>query len=123
MKEVVQCKLGCDMYIVDGLGTRVDSVSGNTQVVHEAFGVLTLDKVTSNWMMRAFTKYGEVESVIKFLDEKTIQWTMELPDKSIIYYTTDFNTEDTWHEIGEMSRDGGATKFQIMDMTLHRMRE
>ena len=118
MKETVQCKIGCDVLVVDGLGIRINGATGKEEVVHEAFGVITYDKASGSWMMKAYTKYGSVESVVKFLGEKTIQWNMTLPDKSIIYYTADYSKENTWHETGEMSRDGGATKFQVMEMTL-----
>lgn len=120
MKETVQCKLSCDVFVVDGLGIRINGTTGKEEVVHEAFGVITYDAASGNWIMKAYTKYGSVESVVKLLGEKTIQWNMTLPDKSIIYYTADFSKENTWHETGEMSRDGGATKFQIMEMTLTR---
>ena len=120
MKETVQCKIGCDVYSVDGLGVRINTATGKEEVVHEAFGVMSYDNASGNWLLKAYTKYGSVESVIKFLGEKTIQWSMTLPDKSIIYYTADYSQENIWHETGEMSRDGGATKFQIMEMNLSR---
>lgn len=117
--EKVQCKLDCSMFIVDGLGTKIDSATLQKKTVHEAFGVIYFDKPQSKWMMRAHTKYGAADSEIEFLGDKKIGWKLVLPDNSIIKYTTDFSTEGKWLEKGEMTKDGKSW-FQIMEISLTR---
>jgi hypothetical protein len=119
IKEVAQCRLGCSMYIVDGLGTRMD-INGQEQVVHEAFGVFNYNTGKGAWTIKAYTSYGVADSDIEILGDKKIRWKLALPDQSIVHYTIDFSVPNTWHEIGEMSRDGGATWMQIMEMSLNK---
>ena len=119
IKEVVECRLDCSMYVVDGRGTRLDE-NKKEQVVHEAFGVITYHKRKMLWTMRAYTTYGMTDADIEMLSDKSIRWKMTLPDASIVRYTADFSTPGTWKESGETSVDNGTTWTKMMEMTLEK---
>src|SRR6185436_7802575 len=65
--EKVQCKLDCSVYLSEGLGTRFDSITNKNIVVHDAFGIISYDKVKEKWVIRAFKKEGISESELEFL--------------------------------------------------------
>jgi len=118
IKEKVECKLDCNILTVEGLGTKTDSVSQETVVVHDAFGVIFFDPQSNSLSIRAYKKEGVTESEIEFIEEKIIQWNLDIPDGSKVRFTVDFKTDDKWIEIGEFSRDGeNWTKILGMELT------
>lgn len=53
--ENVSTKMSGTLIVVEGLGTRTDPATGEKTIVHDAFGILTQDKTSRQWMMRAIT--------------------------------------------------------------------
>lgn len=117
--EKVQCKLDCSAYLVEGMGTKMDSATNKMIVVHDALGVIVYDKTKAKWVLKAFKKEGTTESDIEFLGEKKFRWSMDIPGRGTIRYTTDLSS-GKWVEIGEFSRDNGKTWMPVMSMTLEK---
>ena len=120
--EKVECKLDCNIMIVEGLGTKIDSITKETIVVHNAFGVLSFDAKSNSLSIRAYKKEGVTESKIEFIEEKIIQWNLDIPNGSKVRFTVDFKAENKWIEIGEFSRDG-VNWSQILGMELTKVKK
>ena len=107
VKEKVEYKLDSSILIVEGLGSKTDTISKEVKVVHNAFGVIFFDSLNNSLNIRAYKEGGGVAtSKIKFIDEKVIEWSMDIPNGSQVRFTVDFNADGKWIEIGEFSRDG-----------------
>lgn len=105
--ENVVCKLDCAVLSVDGLGTKVDSLTHKQITVHDAFGVISKDTKSDKWVMRAYKKGEVIDAEIVFVIEKVIRWELPVPNNGgTMRFTTDFTTTDKWKGTGEYSRDG-----------------
>lgn len=105
--ENVVCKLDCGVLSVEGLGTKLDSLTKKQVIVHDAFGVISKDPKTNKWMMRAYKKEEVIDAEIIFVSEKVIRWELPIPNNGgTMRFTTDFTTTDKWKGTGEYSRDG-----------------
>ena len=104
--EKVKCRLDCSILMVDGLGVKTDSVTKETKIVHEAFGIIYYDAKSKSIAIRAYTKDGVTESPIEFLEERLIRWNLDVPNGGKVRFTVDFKTANKWLETGEFSRDG-----------------
>ena len=119
--EHVECKVGCSIYVAEGLGKRYDSVEKKEVVVHDAFGVTTYDKTKGKWILRAFKNGMMTESELSFISDMKFSWSLPAPGSGKIRFTTDFSS-GKWVEIGEFSRDEGATWMKIMEMSLEKVK-
>lgn len=68
--EHVYCKLGCSIIVVEGLGTRTDSSTGEKTIVHDAFGIITQNKETKQWFMRAYRNEDVIDVEVKLNGDK-----------------------------------------------------
>lgn len=113
--ETVQRDLGGVVLTVRGVHRRGD------QVIHEALGVISFDEASGNYAFKSYLASGREGDFTAKLIENGIEWGFENPHMGRIRYTLRISADGTtWHEIGEMSRDGGTTWFQTMEMTLQK---
>ena len=106
INEKVQYKLEKGIMVVEGLGTKTGSITNETKIVHNAFGIIFFDTKTNSLMIDAYKEGESIQSKIEFIEEKIIQWKMNIPNQGKVKFTVDFSTEKKWIEIGEFSRDG-----------------
>ncbi len=104
--EKAECKLDCSIITVSGLGTKTDSLTKETKVTHDAFGIIAYNKKTDKFNMRAYKKDDVIEAEIEFVGEKSIRWNLSTPNGGTIRFTADFSESNKWKETGEFSRDG-----------------
>lgn len=105
--ENVVCKLDCAVLSVEGLGTKLDSLTNKLIIVHDAFGVISKDLKKEKWVMRAYKKGEVIDAEIVFVSEKVIRWELPIPNNGgTMRFTTDFTATDKWKGTGEYSRDG-----------------
>lgn len=105
--ENVACKLDCAVLSVEGLGTKLDSLTKKQITVHDAFGVISKDTKNNKWIMRAYKKGEVIDAEIVFVSEKVIRWELPIPNNGgTMRFTTDFSITDKWKGTGEYSRDG-----------------
>lgn len=119
INEKVECKLDCNLLIVSGKGIRTDAVTKETIVVHEAFGVITYDKESGKYMIRAHKTGQIVDTELVFLEEKLFQWSIPAPGGSV-RFTVDFRQPSIWKETGEYSKDG-INWMKSMEMELRQI--
>lgn len=105
--ENVVCKLDCAVLSVEGLGTKLDTLTKKEIVVHDAFGVISKDAKNNKWVMRAYKKTEVIDAEIVFVSEIVIRWELPIPNNGgTMRFTTDFSTPNKWKGTGEYSRDG-----------------
>lgn len=117
--EVVRSVAGGTVMIIEGHGVSTDA-DGSEQVIHQAFAVISLDTERDRFRMRAYRAVdgGEVE-VEPTVGAGKLVWGFRDPRGAEIRFTVEAKG-DTWHEIGEVSMDDGATWMQFLEMTLRR---
>ncbi len=109
---------------MDGLllvirGTGYATAERNTTPIFNAFGVISYDDARDLYEFRVYNDGRAATATARFLDDGRLQWTMDF-SPVIIRYTITLDG-DSWHETGEMSRDGGATWSPTIDMALRRI--
>ncbi|MBL7828464.1 MAG: hypothetical protein JNJ57_17660 [Saprospiraceae bacterium] len=116
--ENVACKLDCTVLSVEGLGTKLDTLTNKQITVHDAFGVISKDMKNNKWVMRAYRKGEAIDAEIVFVAEKVIQWQLPIPNNNgVMRFTTAFTTSDMWKGTGEYTRDG-QNWMRIMETEL-----
>lgn len=116
-QETVTKKLDGLMLLVEGLGSI--EREGKTIVVHEAVATISYDPATSSYRMRSFDRHGRyVDADGKWIEGK-FQWGFKT-GQGEFRYTIDQTDDGSWHEIGEMSKDG-ATWRKFLEMNLKRV--
>lgn len=116
--ENVTCKLGCSVLAVDGLGTKLDSLSNKLIEVHNAYGVISRDIHNGKWIMRAYRKGEVTDTEIVFVTEKIIRWELSIPNNGgSMRFTTDFSEPNKWKGTGEYTKSG-ENWMKIMETEL-----
>jgi len=118
--ETVQPKLGGAILLVEGIGHTGAPGAADEKVVHHALGVISFDPDTNQYRMRAYRADGRFVDPTIVVEDKRIIWTFADPRAGTIRYTITINDKGQWHELGEMSRDGGKTFSPFFEMTLDR---
>jgi len=104
------------LLVIHGHGSADAERSGTP--IFNAFGVISYDDARQVYEFRVYNDGRAATAEARFLDDGRLQWVMDF-SPVIIRYTVNF-TADTWHEVGEMSRDGGATWTPTVEMSLTR---
>jgi hypothetical protein len=115
--ETVEAKQGGRVLVVEGLG-REGRGGPDDRVIHDALGFITWDADAGRYVMRAFRDGVPVDAVLE-VDGDAVVWGFDDPRAGRIRFTAHI-TADTWHEVGELSRDNGATWVRFMETTLRR---
>lgn len=71
--EKVECKLDCEIFTVAGIGTKTDSSTMKSMVVHDAFGIIAYDKANGKFSLRAYKKDNVTETELEIISEKVIR--------------------------------------------------
>ena len=112
--EIVQPKLGGAILLIEGIGrTGTDD-----RIVHNALGVISFEAQSKEYRMRAYRADGRFVDPRIVVEDRKIVWSFDDPRAGSIRYTITINDKGQWHEIGEMSRDGGKMWHPFFEMTL-----
>ena len=118
MTERVERKLDGAVLLVEGLGLVPGPDSTAPRPVHQALAVVTFDPAAGTYGLRSYIATGQFGDFVLTQVPGGVSWTREVPGGRI--RNTAHIGGDTWHEIGEFSRDGVAW-VQIMEMNLRRV--
>lgn len=113
--ENVQTKVSGTVISVDGEGR---DKADPARVVDTALAVLTYDDSIGQYRWEAFSQ-GYITEAVPVVGPNTFQWSLVYPGTTIRYTLT--FTATTWHEIGEVTTDGGSTWHQNFQMDLRRI--
>lgn len=117
-REHIEPDMNGLLLVIHGAGFPTAERTGAP--IFNAFGVISYDDARQIYEFRVYNDGRAATATARFLDDGRLQWTMDF-SPVIIRYTITLGA-DTWHEVGEMSRDAGATWAQTVDMHLTRVR-
>jgi hypothetical protein len=116
--EHAEYKLDGAVLVIEGIGRAGGPGTASERIVHNALGVVSFDRAKGDYTMRAYRADGQfIDAWIK-PGEGGLTWGFDIPGMGAMRYTMRINEKGQWHEIGEMSRDSGATWNQFFEMTL-----
>jgi hypothetical protein len=113
--EVIRLKLNGTLIQIEGEGKDKQ----NPEItIHQAFAIISYDVQNAKYLMKAFRGDGEqIDAETKLVDDYTFQWSFSNSMAGQIKFTISVRNNE-WTEIGEMSRDNGATWTKYLEMTL-----
>ena len=116
IREKVEARLGGRVLLMEGIG-REPYADGTGRVLHHAFGVLSYDPETREYIFRAFRDGGAINPVSRLADG-VFTWEFDIPGGGRTRYVIR-NDSGEWLETGEYSLDG-STWRKFFEMRLHR---
>lgn len=116
--EHIESEMNGLLLVIRGRGFAGADRSGAP--IFNAFGVISYDDARQVYEFRVYNDGRAATAEARFLDDGRLQWVMNFAPV-IIRYTIELEN-DTWREVGEMSRDNGATWTQTIEMNLTRVR-
>lgn len=112
--ERVRPLLGGEVLLIEGRGVAAEDPS---LVVHDAVAVIGYDASDERYAMRSFLAGGRTAAATARIDGGAFVWSPGNPD---IRYTIRQGEDGRWHEVGEITRDGGDSWYTFLEMTLER---
>lgn len=100
-------------------GNGYDNQAHSGDPIFNAFGVISYDDARQIYEFRVYNDGRAATAEAHFLDNGSLQWSMNFAPV-LIRYTITLGA-NSWHQVGEMSRDNGATWTQTIDMNLTRV--
>lgn len=119
-RETVQRSAMNTALIIQGRGSmRMGGPDAPEREVFAAAGILTYDGSTGKYLMFSASGSGQAQQFsIELLGADGIVWGYSDAAGVKIRYTITRTAEGAWKEIGETSRDNGATWSPMMEMVL-----
>ena len=117
--ESVKPRIQGSVLLVEGIG-KSRSAGGTEAVTHEALGTISFDPSTGQYRFRTYDLSGTPRDEEFRLTDTGAVWGFRVEERNADLRFTITIEGDTWHEIGEVSLDGGTRWFRILDMTLTR---
>jgi hypothetical protein len=114
--EDIRFKVNGTVLQIEGLGVDAKNTS---QVIHEAFALISYDQANSRYLMRAIRGNGNyVDAETHLLEDGAFEWKFRSPQAGEIRYTIRL-INSQWVEKGEINRDG-TNWIQFFEMTLNK---
>lgn len=110
---------------LDGLvlvihGTGYANAEHSGAPVFQALGVISYDDRRGIYEARTYANGFTTTAEAQFLDDGSFRWSINAGGPVRIRYTITFD-QNSWNEIGEMSRDSGETWSRTIEMNLSRV--
>jgi hypothetical protein len=120
--ETVQRKLNGLLLTIEGIHKRKVGDKVEESIVHEAFAVISYDEHAKRYRFQAYTGRGNYAEAETKVGDRSLEWSMRIPQGGEVRYTIRLNEKGQWFEIGEFSRDGKEWR-KFFEMTLERVKE
>ncbi|NEZ04387.1 DUF1579 domain-containing protein [Wenzhouxiangella sp. XN201] len=118
--EQVSRKLDGSVLLVEGRGTSTGE-DGLEYVTHEALGVVYYDSAARRYNFQTHDLRGRSNEVeLEVEDGGVMRWSFQDEDSGSLLQFEIRIDDDTWHETGRVSPDGGHHWYPMLDMTLKR---
>ena len=115
--ETVTSKLNGILLAIEGLGT-----DGESNIIHNAFAVLSFDSANQKFVMRAHKADGAFTEADAIVDDNgDFIWGFNHPYAGELRFTIRQNEKGQWHEIGEVSSDSGNSWFKNFEKILNKV--
>lgn len=115
--ERVERDLDGLLIVVHGVGHATAERTGAP--VFQAYAVLSYDDRAQRYEFRTYTGGHATTATAQILPSGDLQWGFDAGVMRM-RYTIRFDAT-TWHEVGEMSRDGGVTWTRTVELNLRRV--
>lgn len=115
-REHIEHDMNGLLLVIHGNGYATPDRTGTA--IFNAFGVISYDDARQIYEFRVYNDGRAATAEAHFLDDGRLQWTMNF-SPVIVRYTITLGA-NTWNEVGEMSRDNGATWAHTIEMNLTR---
>ena len=112
--ETIESKLDGLVLVIEGLGKAKED--GAT--VHTALAFVSYDHRAHKFRWHAFTPDGQIDTEAK-VSTKTLEWSLQIPQRGQMRYTITRNEKGEWFEVGEMSQ-ADQTWRKFFEMTLRK---
>lgn len=100
--------------VIHGTGYAEADYSG--EPVFEAMAVISFNEQSGLYEVRSYSGGHAVTARGEFLDDGRFRWSFAGGPMQFRYTAT--FSDGAWHEVGELSRDGGASWMQTIAMNL-----
>ncbi|HEX8617768.1 MAG TPA: hypothetical protein VF911_09315 [Thermoanaerobaculia bacterium] len=118
--ERVQSKLGGQVLLVEGLGKRKLENGTAGDVVHDALAVISWNAAKKTYRFATWVAgRPDLETTLDLTGPNTAVWGFDTP-QGRMRYTIRLTEKGEWNEVGEMTRDHGATWTKFFEMTLQK---
>jgi len=116
--ETIRPRVENQILVIDGIGFSLDSNLKTLKVIHDAFGIISVNKDTKAVTMLSYsTTGGKMENNLKFIGDKKLEWSFKDERGGTVRFREDFSKEGVWIENGDYSFDG-KNWFPFFQMTL-----
>jgi len=117
-EETIEMRLDGRALLIEGFHTDVKS----GEVNHHALAIIAWDDFRREYRFASALAAGRTGFFPGRLEGKNFIWTIAVPNGPTSRFTISLEDPDKWVEVGEMSRDGGATWIKFFEMNLDRVR-
>lgn len=119
--ESVRLEIQGSVLVAKGVG-RSRLPGGEEAVTHEALGVLSYDDRAGAYRFRTHDLRGVARDAEFRVTDTGAVWGFRDEERNADLRFTIVLQGDRWHEVGEVSIDGGQRWFRVLEMTLARVK-
>jgi hypothetical protein len=116
-EETIEMRLDGRALLIEGFHSDVKSGAVN----HHALAIIAWDDLQKQYRFASALASGRTGYFPARLEGKAFVWTIAIPDGPTSRFTISLDDPDKWREVGEQSRDGGATWVRFFEMSLDRV--
>ena len=117
-EERIEMRLDGAALLIEGL--HRDPRSG--VVNHHALAIIAWDDARREYRFASALASGRTGYFPARLEGRSFIWTIAVPNGPTSRFTISLDDPDKWREVGEQSRDGGATWVKFFEMNLERVK-
>lgn len=117
-RETVRAGAFDGALIIQGRGSMM--AGGSESTVFEAAGLLAYDAHSKRFLFASSSGSGAAGVHETTVEGTTLTWAYTMGPGTKTRYIISRTADDRWHEVGAVSRDGGATWTTNFEMTLQR---
>ena len=117
-EETIELRLDGRALLIEGFHTDAQTNAVN----HHALAIIAWDDARREYRFASALASGRTGYFPARLEGKSFIWTIQVPNGPTSRFTISLDDPDKWREVGEQSRDGGATWFKFFEMNLDRVK-
>ncbi len=117
-EETIEMRLDGRALMIEGFHTDVKTGA----VSHHALAIIAWDDARREYRFMSALAAGRTGYFPARLEGRKFIWSIAIPNGPASRFTISLEDPDKWNEIGEQSRDGGATWVKFFEMNLDRVK-
>ena len=115
-EETIEMRLDGTAILLEGFHTDVKT----GEVNHHALAIIAWDDNQKQYRFMSALAAGRTGYFPAKLEGSTFVWSIPIPNGPTTRFTISLDDPDKWREVGEQTRDGGATWTKFFEMNLAR---